>query len=367
MRFEELIRPTVNDIKEYVPGRSIEEIAQKYGLDPSGIIKLGSNENPLGPSPLAVSAIRERSGRVHLYPQADALYLREAIGNYTGYPASNIVVSGNGMDGILDTVMRLFMADGAESIIPVPTFSYYEIATLANGGKPVFVERDADFYIHPQKILDKVNKNTRMIFLCSPNNPSGNSIPQEDARRILGSTDAIVFIDEAYVEFSDNSVTGLVREYDNLIVGRTFSKAFGLAGMRMGYAVVPEWIKSQYLKVMTPFSMDALSAAAGSAALADTEYLRKSIETVKNGRLQLSRGLEPLCKVYPSGANFILIDVSPRSAKEVSEALLRKGIIIRDCTSFRGAGKSLIRISVGTQRQNEKVIEAFHQILQNIN
>ena len=363
MRFEELVRPTVKDIKEYVPGKSIEEIAAKYGLDPDTIIKLGSNENPLGASPLAVSAIKENAGRVHLYPAADALELRKTIGNYTGYPAGNIVVSGNGMDGIFDTMMRLFMIPGAESIIPIPTFSYYEISTLANGGKPVFVDRDTDFSISPEKILGKVNKNTRMIFLCSPNNPSGNSITEKDVRKILDSTDAIVFIDEAYVEFAESSITGLVREYRNLIVGRTFSKAFGLAGMRMGYAVVPEWIAREFMKVMTPFSMDVLSTAAGLAALEDKEYLKRSIKTVKNGRMQLSGALLSLCKVYPSEANFILIDVSPHSAKEVSQSLLKKGIIIRDCTSFRGAGKSLIRVSVGTRIQNEKVIEAFREIL----
>lgn len=363
MSFEELLRPAIIQIKEYVPGKSIEEIAEKYGLDPGTIIKLGSNENPLGPSPHAVAAIKEKAGKIHLYPQADAYELRKAIGEYTGYPESSIVVSGNGMDGILDTIMRLFMSDGSESIISIPTFSYYEIATLANGGKTVFVDLDPDFNIQPEKIIQKVNRNTRLIFLCSPNNPSGNAIPEEDVRKILESTNAIVFIDEAYVEFAGSSLTKLVREYDNLIVGRTFSKAFGLAGMRMGYAVVPPWIAKEYMKVMTPFSMDVLSTAAGIAALGDKEHLRKSVEIVRKGRIQLSNGLKALCKVYPSDANFIMIDVSTRNAKEVSESLLEKGIIIRDCTSFRGAGKSLIRISVGTFEQNKRVIEAFHAVL----
>jgi histidinol-phosphate aminotransferase len=363
MGFEKLVRPSVRDIKEYVPGKSIEEIASKYRLDPERIIKLGSNENPLGPSQLAVAAIIEKAGRIHLYPQSDALELKTAIGAYTGYPAGNIVVSGNGMDGIFDTMMRLFMSPGAESIIPTPTFSYYEIATLANGGKPVFVEREPDFSIDPVKIIDKVNKDTRMIFLCSPNNPSGNSILENDARKILGSVNAIVFIDEAYVEFADMDITKLVKEYDNLIVGRTFSKAFGLAGMRMGYAVVPEWIAREYMKVMTPFSMDVLSIAGGIAALKDEKYLDKSIMMVKNGCMQLSSGLGKLCKVFPSDANFILVDVSPKSAKHICESLLEKGIIVRDCTSFRGAGKSLIRITVGTKEQNELVISAFHELL----
>jgi histidinol-phosphate aminotransferase len=202
-----------------------------------------------------------------------------------------------------------------------------------------------------------------MIFLCSPNNPSGNSISERDARIILGSVNAIVFIDEAYVEFADTGILKLVNEYDNLIVGRTFSKAFGLAGMRMGYAVVPEWVGREYMKVMTPFSMDVLSTAAGIAALKDEKYLDKSVKMVKNGRVQLSSGLGKLCKVYPSDANFILVDVSPRSAKQICESLLEKGIIVRDCTSFRGAGKSLIRITVGTKEQNKLVISAFHELL----
>lgn len=363
MRFEELLRPAVKEIKEYVPGKSIEEIAKKYGLAPEKIIKLGSNENPLGPSPHAVKAIKENAGKIHIYPPKDAFELRKAISGCTGYPANSIVVSGSGEDGIVDTVMRLFISSGAENIIPVPTFSYYEIATLANGGKPVFVMRGNDFNIAPEKILAQVNENTRMIFLCSPNNPSGNTICEADAREILESVNAIVFIDEAYADFSEHNLMGLVKEYDNLIVGRTFSKIFGLAGLRMGYAVVPEWIGREYLKVMTPFSVDVLSLAAGIAALNDRAHLKKTIETVKKGRVQLSKGLESLCKVYPSEANFILIDVSPRTAAEVSESLLKKGIIVRDCTSFRGAGQSLIRITVGTEEQNTRVIDALSSIL----
>ncbi len=359
MRFERLLRPAVKEINEYVAGKSIEEIAKKYGLSPENIIKLGSNENPLGASPLAVAAIKENAAKVHIYPPKDAFELRKALSFYTGYSASNIVVSGNGMDGILDTMMRLFMMPEAEAVIPVPTFSYYEIATLANGGKPVFVTRGTNFEINAEDILNKVNDRTAMIFICSPNNPSGNTLREEDAREILESVDAIVFIDEAYADFSEHNLMGLVREYENLIVGKTFSKAFGLAGMRLGYALVPEWLSKEYMKVMTPFSVDVLSLAAGIAALKDKDHLKRTLETVKKGRIQLSRGLESLCKVYPSEANFILIDVSPRTAKEVSESLLKKGIIVRDCTSFRGAGQSLIRITVGTRDQNEKVIAAL--------
>ncbi len=363
MSFEDLVRTSVKDIKEYVPGKSIEEIARKYDIDPTSIIKLGSNENPLGPSPLAVTAIKEKAGKVHLYPPSDAFELRQLISSHTGYQVDNIVISGTGMDGILDTVMRLFMSEGAQTLIPIPTFSYYEIATLANGGKPVFLKRNSDFNVSSKYVLERVNPKTRIIFLCSPNNPSGNVISEKDVRKILESVNALVFIDEAYVDFAQTNLSGLVREYENLIVGRTFSKAFGLAGMRLGYAIAPQWLTAKYMKVMTPFSVDVLSLAAGIAAINDREHLRKSIEMVKNGRIQLTSGLETLCKVYPSEANFIMIDVSPSKAKDVSESLLKKGIIVRDCTSFRGAGESLIRITVGMQVQNEKVIEALRAIL----
>jgi histidinol-phosphate aminotransferase len=363
MRYEKLVRNSVKEIREYVPGKSIEEIALKYSIDPEKIIKLGSNENPFGPSRIAVEAMREKAGQVHLYPPSDPLELRIALSGYTGYPSNNIVVSGNGMDGIIDTMMRLFMSPGAETIIPVPTFSYYEIATLANGGKPVFLKRDSDFEINHLDILARVNSNTKMIFLCSPNNPSGNVIREEEVRKILDGTGSIVFIDEAYADFAGTGLSGIVKEHENLILGRTFSKAFGLAGMRLGYAIVPQWLSREYMRVMTPFSVDVLSLAGGIAALSDGEYINKSIDAVKKGRIQLTGGLESLCRVYPSEANFIMIDVAPRTAAEVCEKLLRVGIIVRDCTSFRGAGDSLIRISVGTQTQNKKVIAAMQTVL----
>ena len=363
MKFENLVRPSVRQIKEYVPGKSIKEIATKYGLEPETIIKLGSNENVLGPSPKAVTAIQEHADGVNLYPASDADGLKQAISGYIGCSPDNIVVSGNGMDGIFDTILKLFISQGDETIISLPTFSYYEIATLANGGKPVFAKRKANFDIDTKSILDKVTDNTKIVFLCSPNNPTGNPVSEEQAREILESVNAIVFIDEAYVEFSENSLAGLVKEYDNLIVGRTFSKAFGLAGMRMGYAIAPEWICREYMKVMTPFSMDVLSCEAGIAAIDDKEHFTKTIKMVEKGRVRLTDGLSSLCKVYPTDANFILIDVSPKKASDVSELLLKQGIIVRDCTSFRDAGESLIRITVGTEEQNRKVIQALGSVL----
>jgi len=353
----ELIKKEIFEIAEYVPGKSIEEIASAYGLDPTSIIKLGSNENPLGPSPKAVRALVEAAPGANIYPSADARELREALSKYTGFPVSNIVASGPGMDGLLDGLCRIIIEKGDEVIVPTPTFSYYELPARACGGEPVFVRRNPDFSLDPEKILEAVSSRTKIIFLCSPNNPSGNLLPEADLRKIVENTRALVFVDEAYVEFADRNLAGLVREYDNLAVGRTFSKVFGLAGLRLGYGLLPEWLAKEYLRAATPFSVSLPALRAGVAALSDTGHLNKSINLAREGRGYLRKNIP--FTVYPSQANFVLVDVAPLKSKKVSESLMKKGIIVRPCDSFREAGDSLIRVTVGTPEQNEKVVRAF--------
>lgn len=353
----ELIKKEILNIEEYVPGKSIEEIASAYGLDPASIIKLGSNENPLGPSSKAVQALVDTAPYANIYPSADALELREALSRYTGFPVSNLVASGPGMDGLLDSLCRLIIETGDEVIVPIPTFAYYELPARACGGKPIFVRRNQDFSLDPETVLKAESSRTKIIFLCSPNNPSGNLLPEASLRTIVENTRALVFVDEAYVEFADRNLTGLVYEYDNLVIGRTFSKVFGLAGLRLGYGIMPEWIVKEYLRAATPFSVSLPALKAGIAALSDAEHIRKSIEITREGREYL-REQVPF-KVYPSQANFVLVNVAPLKAKAVTENLMRKGIIVRSCDSFREAGDTFIRVTVGTQEQNEKVIKAF--------
>lgn len=353
----ELIKKEIFDIAEYVPGKSIEEIASAYGIDPASIIKLGSNENPLGPSPKAVRALVEAAPGANIYPSADARELREALSKYTGFPVSNIVASGPGMDGLLDGLCRIIIEKGDEVIVPTPTFAYYELPARACGGKPIFVRRNLDFSLDPEKILEALSSRTKIIFLCSPNNPSGNLLPEADLRRIVENTRSLVFIDEAYVEFADRNLAGLVKEYDNLVIGRTFSKVFGLAGLRLGYGIMPEWLVTEYSRAATPFSVSLPALKAGIAALSDAEHLSKSINLAREGRKYLKKNIP--FTVYLSQANFVLVDVAPLKAKKITESLLKKGIIVRSCDSFREAGDSLIRVTVGTPEQNEKVVRAF--------
>ena len=280
----ELIKKEIFDIAEYVPGKSIEEIASAYGLDPASIIKLGSNENPLGPSPKAVQTLIETASLANIYPSADALELREALSKYAGFPVSNLVATGPGMDGLLDGLCRLVIEKGDEVIIPTPTFAYYELPARACGGKPIFIKRNTDFSLDPEKVLEAESSRTKIIFLCSPNNPSGNLLPADSLRKILENTGALVFVDEAYVEFADGDLAGLVNEYDNLVIGRTFSKAFGLAGLRLGYGIMPEWLVKEYTRAATPFSVSLPALKAGIAALSDTDHFRKSIKLAREGR-----------------------------------------------------------------------------------
>lgn len=355
----DLIKDVVGSIAEYVPGRSIEEIAKKYGFSQSEIIKLGSNENVLGPSPMAVEALVSTASKVNIYPSADALELVDAISAYTGLPAENICASGPGMDGLLDNLMRLLIIPGDEVVLPTPTFSYYEIAGRTNGAVAVHVAPGNELAFDAKAIKDAISERTKVVFLCSPNNPTGKLMDEGDVRDILDYTKGLVFVDEAYVEFADSNLSHLVAEYDNIIIGRTFSKVFGLAGLRIGYGLMPAWLKVQYMKIATPFNVSSPAVMAGVAALSDKEYLEKSISFTKEGRIFLTENIP--FKVYDSQANFVLVDVAPLLARDVAESLLQKGIIVRDCRSFRNAGDSLIRVTVGTKEQNEQVVAAFKE------
>ncbi|RZN40366.1 MAG: histidinol-phosphate transaminase [Methanophagales archaeon ANME-1-THS] len=352
-------RSPIQELEEYKPGKLIK-----------GAIKLSSNENPLGPSPEVVKAIanslENEDLKLSVYPwEGNEDELRAEIARYVGFGVKTIVI-GAGIDGVLDTLVKIFLGNGNEAIIPVPTFSLYESLVIIAGGTPRYIprRRNEHFEISVAELLAACNDRTRMIFLSSPNNPTGNCIAEKEVREIAEAMpEAMVAIDEAYVEFADSSLVNLVREYENVVVLRTFSKAFGLAGLRVGYAIIPEWLAGMYKKVAIPFSVNSVAIQAAIAALKDKKHLRRSIKLVKSGRTFLEENLQKICKVYPSEANFVLADLSPRKSSTVCDALEKKGITVRDCASFRGAGDSFIRISVGTQEENEKLLEALKHVL----
>lgn len=271
----------------------------------------------------------------------------EAAAEYTGYPPDNLII-GPGLDGVIDSLTRLFLDPEDRVFIPAPTYTYYELMVRLCGAQPVISSKDV-------RSLSEVPAGTKLIFLCSPNNPTGAVIEEEVLRAFLDITDVVVFLDEAYIEFSGGSMVRLVREYENLVVGRTLSKAFGLAGLRLGYAVAPEWIAEQYRRIAPTFGISSTSLAAGVAALKDTVYMRSSVSKIVAERERL---LGEIVEASPSRANFLYIETAERSSL-VYERLIRKGVVVRDCSGIPGCGDHHIRVTVGTPEQNDAFLDAY--------
>lgn len=345
---ESRLRPALSQLQPYVAGKGFGEISRMYGLNPKDIVKLGSNENPYGPSPGAKEGLA--TAAMERYPEPEELLA--GLSAYTGFPEDMILI-GAGMDGVMDTLSRIFLDPGDSTFIPTPTFSYYEILTIMAAARPVFSPRGPK-----HELAEDVPARTKMAFLCSPNNPTGNVMGEEPLRALLESTDAIVFLDEAYVEFAKESLIHLVKEYDNLIVGRTLSKAFGLAGMRLGYALAPHWIAHQYRRAAPPFyGISSASAAAGAAALSDLPFMRRSVEKIVSERERLEKEIGCVA----SQANFLYLQTQEPSNQFV-ERFLSRGIIIRDCRSFRGAGEHRVRVTIGTPEENQRFLSAYREI-----
>ena len=345
---EARLRPALNSLQPYVAGKGFGEISRRYGFNPEDIVKLGSNENPYGPSPMAKEALA--SAAMERYPEPEELLA--GLSAYIGFP-EDMILLGAGMDGVMDTLTRIFLEPGDTTFIPTPTFSYYEILTIMAAARPIFSPRGPQY-----ELAEAVPVEAKMAFLCSPNNPTGNVLSEKELRAILESTDAIIFLDEAYVEFSERSLVHLVREYDNLIVGRTLSKAFGLAGMRLGYALAPSWIAEQYRRAAPPFyGISSASAAAGAAALSDLPFMSRSVQNIVSERERLVREIG--CGA--SQANFLYLRTALPSDQFV-ERFLCRGIIIRDCRSFRGSGEHQVRVTVGRPEENQRFLSAYREI-----
>ena len=354
------LRPVIFNLHQYTAGKSIEEIAYKYHLNPSNILKLGSNENVLGSSLKAKIAATLALEKVNIYPEVTSNELSKKIKKIHRLKNVEVMV-GNGMDHIFEMLARLFLNNGDETIISVPTFSCYELATLWAGAKPRMVPLfKKNYQMNVEKILDLINKKTKMIFICSPNNPTGNLMNTEDIKKILDKTSQIVFLDEAYSEFAGKSLIKWIEKYPNLIIGRTFSKIYGLAGYRVGYAFIHKSLATYYLNSITPFVVSRPGQAAALAALDDKDFFQKSIKMIAEGKEFYYRELTKAgIKYLPSDTNFITIDTSPHSSKTIAMKLLANAIIVRECSAFGYGGENLLRITIGKKEQNEKVLKAL--------
>ncbi len=361
MEIAQLLRPDLAALEPYTPIVPFEALSARLGVPIDQIVKLDANENPYGPSPRALAAVA-RYPFYAIYPDPDQTELRAAISRYVGQPVERIIC-GNGSDEIIDLLMRLFIAPGEAVVEAPPTFGMYSFNTGVVGGTLVQVPRDESFAVDIDGIAAAVESSrAKLIFLPSPNNPDGSVLARRDVERLL-ELPAILVVDEAYAEFSGESVVDLVGQAPNLVVLRTFSKWAGLAGLRIGYGIVPEPIIRHLWKIKPPYNINMAANAAAIASLDDRDHLMANVRRIIAERervfaaLQSIGGLTPL----PSRANFILIRVRDGNGRAIKQALERRGILIRQ---YNKPGlHDCIRVSIGTPEQNDRFLAALRDVL----
>lgn len=350
-------------IKPYVPGKPIEELEREYGISDS--IKLASNENPLGPSPMAVKAIEKALSELNRYPDGSGHDLVMKLSKHLGISSDNIVL-GNGSDEIIEMLTTAFLVPGDEVIIPAPSFLMYEISAKSAGAKLLFVPLRS-LSIDLDAIAEAITDKTRLIFLCNPNNPTGTVISKKGFEQFIKKVpgDIIIVMDEAYMEFIRDKdyakgIDYINSEY-NVVTLRTFSKIYGLAGLRIGYGIMPKYISDILNRIRPPFNASSLAQAGAAAALGDEEFFKKTIKLVHD---ELDFMYESLGKIgirfFPTQSNFFLIDVK-KSADDVFESMLRLGVIVRSMTSY--GYPEYIRVSIGLHEENIRFINALEKAL----
>ncbi len=358
------IQPYVLSIPPYVPGKPIAEVQRELGV--SRAIKLASNENAMGPAPLARAAMRGHIKDANIYPESSAPDLRTKIAQKYSVAPVNVIL-GNGSDEIMQLLAHVFLGVETEAIIPENSFSMYRIVTKCFGAKAVFVPLK-NYHLDLEATLSAVNDRTRLIFLASPNSPTGTIITNRRLERFLAAIadkNVIVVYDEAYAEYVDakDAASGLkyFRNHPSVIVLRTFSKMYGLAGLRVGYGLAQPWLIDLLNRVRAPFNVNLLAQVAALAALDDTDHVKRSLEMNKDGMDYISGQLRSMgYEVIDSQANFLTFRPTV-DAGFIYDELLKRGIIVRRLSSF--GMPDHIRVTVGTPRQNKTFITRLKQVI----
>jgi histidinol-phosphate aminotransferase len=348
----------------YQPGRPIEEVARELGLSADSIIKLASNENPLGPSRLALAAMRKALTQVNLYPDGNAFYLKQKLATKLGVTPAHMIL-GNGSNEILEFIGHTLIAPGAEVVVSQYCFAVYPIVTALFGGKLVVVP--AKDYGHDlDAMLAAITPNTRVVFVANPNNPTGTSARREDLARFAAAVpdNVVLAMDEAYIEFLDEPLD-LVPEIcsgqkANLLLMRTFSKIYGLAGLRLGYGIGHPDLIAEFEKVRQPFNINAIAQAGALAALDDAAHAEKTRKKNLRGLKLYARAFRKLgLEFIPSSANFILVRVG--DGQRVFSEMQRLGVIVRPMGGYQLP--EWVRISIGTAKENKRCLEALKTAL----
>ncbi len=366
--FLSLANPGVRGLQPYQPGKPIEELEREYGV--SNALKLASNENPLGPSPLALAAARRALPEVWLYPDGNGFRLKQKLAARHGVPPEWITL-GNGSSDPLDFLVRVFVSPENEVIFSAHSFALYPILTQMAGARAVVVPA-REWGCDLEAMAAAVSERTAVVFIANPNNPTGTWLDGDSLEAFVRALPerVMVVIDEAYFEYASHPATGAegypdatrwVARYPNLVVTRTFSKCHGLAGLRVGYAVSRPEVAELMNRVRPPFNVNSVALAAAEAALDDRAHLQASVESNAAGLRQLTAGFRRLgLEVIPSVGNFISVDVG-REAGPVYEALLREGVIVRPVANY-GMPRHL-RVTVGKSEHNDIMIQAMEKVL----
>jgi histidinol-phosphate aminotransferase len=347
----------------YVPGRGIEEVARDLDMDPEELTKLSSNENPHGPSPAAAEVIREYADRIHVYPKASHTDLTERLATEWELSPEQVWVSA-GADGSLDYLSRAMLEPGDRVLVPEPGFSYYGMtARYHHGTVASYRLSKADGFAQTADRVVEAYDGERIVYVTTPHNPTGSELPRDELVDLLGRVDdhTLVVVDEAYGEYAERgSAATLLDRFENLAVTRTFSKAYGLAGLRIGYALVPDAWADAYARVNTPFAANELACRAARAALGDHAHLERTVETARWARDYIRDELD--APTWESAGNFVLCDVDDASA--VADASQHNGVIVRDCTSFGLPG--CIRVSTGTREGTRRAVEVLNRVTREV-
>jgi histidinol-phosphate aminotransferase len=361
--FEKISRKEIRGMPVYNPGLDIEDVKSRYGVDE--VIKLASNENPLGPSPLAAEAVCKAAGDVNLYPDGTCTALRNKLSRKLGISPERFIL-GNGTDEIIDFIFFAFFNMGDAAVMGDPTFSSYFLSGMTMGASLVYAPL-RDHCHHVEEMLRAVDDRTKAVFVGTPHNPTGTICDKEDLERMLEGlpSDVLLVWDEAYCEYVDDpgypDSIPYLESYPNLVVLRTFSKAYGLAGLRVGYGMADEQVVDFLERVRPPFNVNRLALVAASAALDDSGHLERTRALNSEGKtyldVELKRlGLDPV----PTQANFVLFHYD-HVTRALAERLLEKGIIVRDGEALGYPG--FIRMTIGTSEQNRAVIRAIEELI----
>ncbi len=362
MTIDQYANRFVCDLVAYEPGKPIDETARELGLDASQIVKVASNENPLGPSPIAKTAMSRALEEAHIYPDGGGYRLRTAIADSLGFGRENIII-GNGSNEIIELLCHTFLNRNTELIAAEHAFVVYKLMATLFGAKYVEVA-DPDFIHDLDAMADAITADTRLVFVANPNNPTGTMVDQETIDRFINRLPehVIAVFDEAYIEFPESAPDTLryVREGLNVCVLRTFSKLHGLAGLRVGYGIAPAHLAELLQKARQPFNVNAIAQAGALAALGDTAHIDATLKLNREGmEFYQNAFTERQLEFVPSHANFILVKTG--SGDQVFKDMLKQGVIVRAMSGYKLP--EWIRISIGTKAQNARCLEVLDSVL----